>query len=368
MATKTTFFSYSRTDTDFVFKLVNDLREAGADIWIDQVDLKKGYWDSAIETALNSCSQLIIVLSPNSVSSPNVMDEVSYAIENKKTVIPVLLEDCNVPFRLSRFQRIDFTTDYAHGMKHLLVAMDIGGDSSSEEIVESKIAGILKKSRKKGFNKKYIFAAVSVVLLSLLLWAVLPFNKKDSTSNKVKTDQPKTSLAGTTFDATEDSLKKEKELKAMLDSIALGANFRGGKIFYIDNSGRHGLIAAPYDQSKLITWNNGNVAKKGAYGTALGDGNDNTKSLIETPGDVIQAAKICSDLKLKGYKDWFLPSKDELNELYKRRNEVGGFANVYYWSSSEDFNADVWYQSFFSGKQFNKTERNTACVRAIRAF
>ncbi len=121
MDTGKTFFSYSRADSAFVTKLAKGLREAGVNIWLDQLDIVPGtHWDSAIETALVSAPRVIIVLSPESVKSNNVMDEVSFALENGKTVIPILLSDCDTPFRLRRLQRIDFSTDYQLGMDHLL--------------------------------------------------------------------------------------------------------------------------------------------------------------------------------------------------------------------------------------------------------
>ena len=62
------FFSYSRSDSEFVLKLAKDLRNAGANIWLDQLDIKAGsHWDSSIETALNTATHLIIVLSPDGI-------------------------------------------------------------------------------------------------------------------------------------------------------------------------------------------------------------------------------------------------------------------------------------------------------------
>lgn len=124
MAREMTFFSYARVDTPFVLKLAKDLRDAGAELWLDQLDIKPGsHWDSAIEKALGSANRIIVVLSKDSVASNNVMDEVSFALENGKTVIPVLLNECAPPFRLKRLQRIDFTQDYHTGLNYLLEAL-----------------------------------------------------------------------------------------------------------------------------------------------------------------------------------------------------------------------------------------------------
>lgn len=66
---------------------------------------------------------MIIVLSPESADSPNVRDEVSYALEEQKLVIPLLYRDCKIPFRLRRLQFIDFTADYKKGFSQLTRAI-----------------------------------------------------------------------------------------------------------------------------------------------------------------------------------------------------------------------------------------------------
>ena len=48
------------------------------------------------------------------------MDEVSFALDEGKTVIPVICRDCVVPLRLRRAQYADFRKDYARGLKELL--------------------------------------------------------------------------------------------------------------------------------------------------------------------------------------------------------------------------------------------------------
>ena len=106
------FFSYARKDTEFVLKLAQKLRAVGVNLWLDQLDILGGQrWDHAIEKALETCQGMIVVLSPESVASDTVMDEVSYALEKRKLVIPVLISHCDIPFRLRRVQYIDLTVD-----------------------------------------------------------------------------------------------------------------------------------------------------------------------------------------------------------------------------------------------------------------
>ncbi len=118
------FFSYSRADSVFVLRLAKDLRSEGVDLWIDQLDIAAGErWDRAIEDALGAAPCLLVVLSPASVASNNVMDEVSLAFDERKKIVPVLARECTIPFRLRRLQHIDFTADYDGALDAVLRAL-----------------------------------------------------------------------------------------------------------------------------------------------------------------------------------------------------------------------------------------------------
>ena len=92
---------------------------------------------------------------------------------------------------------------------------------------------------------------------------------------------------------------------------------------------------------------------------------------MQAQGLGVYAAKLCDDLVLNGYDDWFLPSKDELNMLYQNRNLIGGFTTGYYYSSSESTNYTAWTQGFTDGYQYGNdygSKGATCRVRAIRTF
>jgi formylglycine-generating enzyme required for sulfatase activity len=106
----TTFISYSRVNSEFVVRLAKDLKGAGFDVWLDQLDIPKGArWDDAIEAAVERSSTFMIVLAPESIESQNVKDELSYAIDSGKHLLPVVIRPCKIPLRLRRFQYVDFT-------------------------------------------------------------------------------------------------------------------------------------------------------------------------------------------------------------------------------------------------------------------
>jgi len=120
------FFSYSREDSQFALRLAEDLKAGGANVWLDQLDIEPGQrWARAVEEALNNSPRLIVILTPTSATSTNVQDEVNFALEEHKTIIPVMYRDCKVPFQLRPFQYVDFRTDYAHGLSIMLRTLGV---------------------------------------------------------------------------------------------------------------------------------------------------------------------------------------------------------------------------------------------------
>ena len=150
-------------------------------------------------------------------------------------------------------------------------------------------------------------------------------------------------------------------------NLAIGDIYQGGIIFYLDGNGG-GLIAAPSDQSPHEEWGCYGTSVAGADGTAIGTGAQNTIDILNGCSQAGTAADICANLTLGGYSDWFLPSKDELNEMYLNKAVIGGFANDNYWSSTEYDNNGAWLQVFDSGSQYNVGKGNYFVVRAVRAF
>ncbi|WP_034260471.1 toll/interleukin-1 receptor domain-containing protein [Altibacter lentus] len=143
------FFSYSRENSDFVLELAKKLRNAGALVWLDQLDIKTGErWDKSIEQALSASDVLMVVLSKASVESNNVMDEVSYALEEGKKVLPILLEECDVPFRLRRLQFADFSQNPEDGMKVLIAALDLDRDKVAPVAEGSTLAKTVAETQK----------------------------------------------------------------------------------------------------------------------------------------------------------------------------------------------------------------------------
>ena len=115
------FLSYSRSDEGFALRFANDLRERGIAMWIDQLDIRPSeHWDRAIERAVHECRGLVVILSPRSVESDNVADEISFALDHGKPVLPVMIEKCRLPLRITRMQVIDATGSYERALEQAL--------------------------------------------------------------------------------------------------------------------------------------------------------------------------------------------------------------------------------------------------------
>ena len=156
----------------------------------------------------------------------------------------------------------------------------------------------------------------------------------------------------------------------------------GGTIFYVDLTRVEG---SQYFEAACAGWSDGTCGGSdltdptaqwgcawtsitGADGTGIGTGEQNTTDIVTGCATAGIAAKVANDLWLGGQSDWFLPSKDELNQMYIRRTAIGGFSTVDYWSSSEYGEGIAWYQYFDDGSENANNTSVTAYVRPVRAF
>jgi hypothetical protein len=116
------FISYSHVDSGFADKLTAKLERAGYSTWLDHTDIQAGaHWDDEIVKGLDTSEVFLVILSNKSTISQNVKDEIGYAIDHNKQILPVLLENCEVPFRLRRVQYVDFTAlKFEEGFQRVL--------------------------------------------------------------------------------------------------------------------------------------------------------------------------------------------------------------------------------------------------------
>ena len=171
------------------------------------------------------------------------------------------------------------------------------------------------------------------------------------------------------------------------DQIQIGDIFAGGIVFQINENGS-GLVAATNDLTDGATdpygfgwigyeWGCFGENTDGANGTSISTGYQNTLDIAtqcSTENGGTTSAQEALAYESQSYNDWYLPSKEELVEMYmtigqgSSNGNIGGFINEFYWSSSENDDFKSWGVNFGYGFTFNTDKNLTARVRVIRAF
>jgi hypothetical protein len=183
--------------------------------------------------------------------------------------------------------------------------------------------------------------------------------------------------------------KKAETVTGTVYNIGDFAN--GGIIFWVDETGQHGLVCAKNDQDiigiKDFRWYAGTYGNTQAKGGGPYAGKTNTVIIIAAQvaiGDdgETYAARSCHELQLtdeafKTYGDWYLPSREELELMFENKTTIDstatahdgkGFDPTNYWSSTEENNDEAWMESLVDGTQVVHNKFLNCHVRAIRAF
>ena len=157
----------------------------------------------------------------------------------------------------------------------------------------------------------------------------------------------------------------------------------GGIVFYVDLTREPG---AQYFEAACAGWQNNcdgttadPLAEWGCFGTVIsgadglviGTGELNSSEILADCPTAGIAVDLADDYSHNTLDDWFLPSLDELNQMYTNLHSastpLGGFSTEDYWSSSE-YAGGAWYQYFGHGYQGGFYKDYQACVRPVRAF
>lgn len=152
----------------------------------------------------------------------------------------------------------------------------------------------------------------------------------------------------------------------------------GGVVFWLDGNGG-GLVASMADVG-TAEWGCFSLSQSinGADGTAIGTGQQNTADILAGCPTPSIAADICNSYSGGGFNDWFLPSIDELSEMYfaiglgaPGGSNCVGMTN-FYWSSTETVSSGSRVVNFTNGSGASgpqsSNKDNVFKVRAVRAF
>jgi hypothetical protein len=118
-------------------------------------------------------------------------------------------------------------------------------------------------------------------------------------------------------------------------SVQVGDQAEGGTVFYVADDKSFALVAAPTDSPEPLVWSE--LRKVIPTPDAIGTGQANTNAILaaKTADTELYAAKYADQLTAGGYSDWYLPSVDELEQIYLQRDKISGLdEDGTYWSSS----------------------------------
>jgi hypothetical protein len=164
---------------------------------------------------------------------------------------------------------------------------------------------------------------------------------------------------------------------------SIGDFAHGGVVFWVDDTGEHGLVCAKNDQS-IVKWYVGSYVMTMARGNGPLSGEMNKAIIIASQGGgdgYIYAARTCAELQMteasKTYGDWYLPSRQELLLMYNNKATINAKANANggwrlvsekYFSSTEFSSNSAWYEDFLNGAEGTDSKSQAFRVRAVRRF
>ncbi len=145
----TTFISYTQTDSGFTTQLAGDLQVAGYDIWFDQFKIPAGSRrEYEIEKALHSCGIFLLVLSPASLHSQNVMNEARYALDSARHIMLLLVTPCDIPSQLGHLQFVNFIDKpYEEGLNEIKELITQAGKIPPAAETTEKFSGIRQEQK-----------------------------------------------------------------------------------------------------------------------------------------------------------------------------------------------------------------------------
>ncbi len=115
------FIHYNRSDELFALELDTQLRKAGINVWMDQIDINPDEdWDYAISNAISRSGVMILVLSPHAIEDTALHQEAIKSLELGNFVIPIIHQACDYENLDLILPPIDFSDDFDKGLQFLL--------------------------------------------------------------------------------------------------------------------------------------------------------------------------------------------------------------------------------------------------------
>lgn len=135
---KYAFISYSNHDRELVNLVARELEARGFDIWMDVLDLKPGQeWTKILENAIKNAGVFLVFLTPSAASSQFVRNEIVMAQDERLPIIPVKMEECDVPIQIRALQYITYDK------RDKVVGVNLISETLSKHISNKRLFGVI---------------------------------------------------------------------------------------------------------------------------------------------------------------------------------------------------------------------------------
>lgn len=365
------FISYSRKDIDEVKRFIDRLQVAIPSLtcWFDITGVESGdEFEEKIIDAIDNSSNLIFFLSENSISSKWTKDEVMYAKNTDKKIVPILLKNAKLKgWFLFKFGRIDCIDSTADEQVNKLIenlsswtGKKVLRGNDSTKLSHQQIAQPSNSTTAKSFEEK-------AKIVNEEAWA------------KWHAERQKAKNATVTQKHNTETTNTSTKIYKIGDYY--NENGKEGVVFWIDATGKHGKIVS-LDQVSL-SWSTFVMAcyvDAGAVNKT--DGKANTDIAVSTLAYKLGQYEAFSYCRRKG-EEWYLPAIEEL-ELFLLNYTVHSAVNntlrtigktvlsskkdvAFYWSSTEN-NGEAWCIDIYNGCTRLESKCHDFYVRAVARF
>ena len=204
------FVSYARTDRERVVELVERMRSAGIGVWVDEGGIHgASLWGQEIVDAIDASKVMVLMISDSSITSDNVVKELSIASEEKKPILPVYLQRSQLPksmrYQLAGIQHIEFFEGQEdEAFQSMLVSLSRLGVSAGEtetkqdpppEIVPEDQSTATNAPVSTGRKGGLVTALLALAVIGLVLALVLRPDKSTETPGGQAVEEDKSLAA-----------------------------------------------------------------------------------------------------------------------------------------------------------------------------
>ena len=204
------FVSYARTDRERVVELVERMRSAGIGVWVDEGGIHgASLWGQEIVDAIDASKVMVLMISDSSITSDNVVKELSIASEEKKPILPVYLQRSQLPksmrYQLAGIQHIEFFEGQEdEAFQSMLVSLSRLGVSAGEtetkqdpppEIVPEDQSTATNAPVSTGRKGGLVTALLALAVIGLVLALILRPDKSTETPGGQAVEEEKSPAA-----------------------------------------------------------------------------------------------------------------------------------------------------------------------------